>query len=206
MNDENQLSEAFVAGFMSKCAEAGLSQKQAVALLVKRAADGAETDAGIGTFSDNALYTDKQDGIVANQPMSYYGRLAGNLSSKDTTKSAPAASLWWSRPRAGKDGERYITNGTLSAARTSQAYENLANGGLYPAGSVPGYAVINNLRNAGAKNHEAYLRSGAVPKRTTLDRTGIENLTLTPEQEKMLLEMQNTMAQNRRAAPAYAMA
>ena len=35
------MTKAFIAGFMSKCAEAGLSQKQAVALLAKEAADAA---------------------------------------------------------------------------------------------------------------------------------------------------------------------
>jgi len=200
-------------GFMNKCAEYGVDGQMLLNHLRMRKTAQARDDAGIGMNGENSIGVHSIDGggFHSAYPKSYYGRLLGNVSGATqdgagvrTPSSLIARNLHWNSPRDEYD-TRFdtISKEELENRRQSQARNNSA--ALGYSGAVR-KRIEQNLIEAGKKNQQNYIETGTVPKRETIDRTGIEKLKLSPEDEASLLEMQNTMARNAGRRPGAAMA
>jgi hypothetical protein len=191
-------------GFLTKCASVRVPKNVAFALL-KRAQEAKNDDAGIGGYSANGINWLDTDHVLAPNHNSYAGRLLGNARGAERMDSgrsgikaprySPATNLYYAMPSSDNTNSGPISQRSLDGIRSSQAHQNAASIGYF---GVPRDRIINNLIEAGKKNQQSYIDTGTVPKRDTLDRTGIETLQLSPEDEAQLLEMQNTMARNSR--------
>lgn len=151
----------------------------------------AEPPAGIGRY-DHFIGVDEGK-AYSNSPNTYLARLLDNLSLDGPHRGAAGFNLKWHYPTGGEYNTD-IPQRDVDYARARQAEGNVNALGFTGA---PGDKLQQNLINAGKQNQQNFIDTGTVPKRETLDRTGIEDLKLTPEEESSLLDMQNTMVKNR---------
>lgn len=175
--------ESYARGFCKAAAAAGVDP---VALAKYAGEIVSNTDAGIGSYRENSSdsnYSEKRE--VPYNARSYIGRLLARH---------PGFYKDVAIPRLGSSSMVPISPKSLESSRAWQADSNARS--FYPKGSAPYRRILDNLINAGKENHKSYLETGDTKERTEPDLKGIEKLKLTPEQKKLLIQMQNTMVRN----------
>lgn len=143
------------------------------------------------------FWTNSNDEFAMPSAQTYFGQLARNTSNpSDFTGQA----AWHSSDPATRTlfgaGTR-LAEGDIAPSAEDRKWQAGANAGtMFGINSPEWEAVQKNLENAGRVNADTFTSTKKVPQRKELDTTGIENIQLTDEQRKQLLQMQNTMASN----------
>ena len=184
-----RLQEAYRAGFMAKCAEYGITPGNAQRLMKQAAND---ENAGIGSYYANGVMADGSRSSPVST--SYLGRLVRNWRDHglgDLVREPVIAG-----PSLGTGRGTYDSVGITDVDLTRDNRASYAASKFYPNDSAPWAKLYWNLYNAGKANHEQYKETGDVVPRDSLDRSGIETLKLTPEQEEQIKAIQDTMVQN----------
>lgn len=183
--------ESYARGFCKAAEAAGVDP---VALAKFAGEAGPETDAGIGSREDNSSEIDYSKGkVVPWDRTSYIGKLLARHPGTGKGVGIPyvphSAEGW---PEAQR--RALVSLGDLENGRRDQAGYNAQN--FFPRKSALYKRIVDNLINAGKENYKSYIETGDPKERTEPNLQGIEKIKLTPEQKKMLLQMQNTMARN----------